>query len=134
MSELQVWQSEPGFVCDASAVLAYVQNEPGADVVDPLVPLSIILSINFAEVLQKALTRGADIERLSRDLLALGLRVVPFPEEDAGQVARLWLQAPALSLADRACLVLARRVGLPALTSDRAWHGLDVGVDIRMIR
>lgn len=39
-----------------------------------------------------------------------------------------------LSLADRACLALARRLGVPAVTADRAWGDLDVGVEVRLIR
>ncbi len=36
--------------------------------------------------------------------------------------------------AARACLALARRLGLPALTADRRWFRLEAGVDIRLIR
>ena len=39
-----------------------------------------------------------------------------------------------LSLADRACLALASRLGVPAVTADRAWTTLDVGVEIVCIR
>jgi PIN domain nuclease of toxin-antitoxin system len=39
-----------------------------------------------------------------------------------------------LSLADRACLALARVLDRPAITADRAWAGLEVGVEIRTIR
>ena len=126
--------SEPGFVLDASAVLAYSQNEPGAPVVASILPRSLISSLNWSEVVQKALASGADADGLRRDLEALGLEVVPFAADDAELAARLWLRAPDLSLADRACLALALRVGLPAVTCDRAWGSVDAGVDVQLIR
>jgi PIN domain nuclease of toxin-antitoxin system len=39
-----------------------------------------------------------------------------------------------LSLGDRACLALARVRSLPAVTADRSWSGVDVGVQIQLIR
>jgi ribonuclease VapC len=39
-----------------------------------------------------------------------------------------------LSLADRACIALARRLRSNAATADQAWSGLDVGVEITMVR
>ena len=37
-------------------------------------------------------------------------------------------------LADRACLALAVRLGVPAVTADRAWAELDVGVEVIAVR
>jgi PIN domain nuclease of toxin-antitoxin system len=39
-----------------------------------------------------------------------------------------------LSLADRACLVLAARLGVPALTSDGAWADADVEAEVVLVR
>jgi ribonuclease VapC len=39
-----------------------------------------------------------------------------------------------LSLGDRACLALARRLEVPAYTADRSWGDLDVGLDNRVVR
>lgn len=39
-----------------------------------------------------------------------------------------------LSLGDRACLALARLRDLPAVTADRAWAKLDLGIRIEVVR
>lgn len=39
-----------------------------------------------------------------------------------------------LSFGDRACLVLARKLDLPAFTTDRAWEVVEVNVSVRIIR
>jgi ribonuclease VapC len=51
----------------------------------------------------------------------------------AGDLRRL-TRIQGLSLGDRACLALAQALGLPAMTADRAWAGLEVGIEIRTIR
>jgi ribonuclease VapC len=43
-------------------------------------------------------------------------------------------KAQGLSLADRACLALARRLDIPVITADREWAGLDLDITIRLIR
>lgn len=62
--------------------------------------------------------------------------VVPFTEEDALAVARLraYTQPLGLSLADQACLGLAKRLGLVALTADQVWERLAGEVQVEVIR
>lgn len=49
----------------------------------------------------------------------------PVTEADAERAAGLWTPTGGLSLGDRCCLALARRLGASAiLTADRAWSGL----------
>ena len=64
------------------------------------------------------------------------LTVVPFGPADAVAAARLRAptRALGLSLGDRACLAVALRFGTAALTADRAWATLDVGVEVRLLR
>ncbi len=92
--------------------------------------------VNWAEVLQRRVARGIPIEGLRADLEALGLTIVPFTAEDAEASAKLWpnTRSLGLSLGDRACLALALRLGLPALTADRVWAGLQVGVEVQVVR
>jgi PIN domain nuclease of toxin-antitoxin system len=93
-------------------------------------------SVNWTEVVQKTLSWGIDIDGLRRDVEGIGLTIVPFTAVDAETSVGLWspTRPLGLSLADRACLALARRLDLPVLTSDREWARLDVGVVIGTVR
>lgn len=128
------------YVLDASALLAFVQREPGAELVEQVLDLSVISSVNWSEVAQKAASRGAAVETLRRQLEALGLAIVPFAAADAERTAELWPAGrPAgLSLGDRACLALAGLLGTPALTTDGAWAELALresfGVEVELLR
>lgn len=126
----------PAYVVDASALLAFSQGEEGANEVGPLLERSVISSVNWAEVLQRAIFSGLGVQGKQEDLESLGVQILPFTVEDAGYTAQLWLNTrrAGLSLGDRACLSLAHRLGLPALTADRAWSGLDLEIEVRLIR
>jgi ribonuclease VapC len=123
-------------VLDASALLAYLQDELGSEVVERVLAESVMSSVNWAEVVQKSLSAGVEIEGMLDDLQSLGLTVEPFTLEDGERVGRLWEQTrqAGLSLGDRACLSLGLRLGIPVLTCDRAWATLKLSVEIQMIR
>ena len=132
----------PAFVLDASALLAYVQEEPGADYVEKALARQVAISAaNWAEVLSKLAERGLDPDREARRMFAQGtlgnaLVVLPLDEALARDIARLRLftRSAGLSLGDRACLALARLFGVPVLTTDRAWEALRLGIKIQPIR
>ncbi|MGC3993496.1 MAG: type II toxin-antitoxin system VapC family toxin [Propionicimonas sp.] len=119
-------------VLDASALLAWLQDEPGADVVNDLLEKGAACSaVNYAEVAQKVLARGGNWV-LSADLMAsYDLQLEPAIPDDAVVAAVLWKQGDQLSLADRFCLATAQRLGVPAWTTDRAWGE---GEGIRQVR
>ncbi len=129
-------------VLDASALLAYLGNEPGTDVVaDAIAGGATISTVNLGEALSTLAARGSDPADVAstltdRGLLDGAIAVQPFTTSDAIEVARLRpLTHPAgLSLADRACLALARRLSTPVLTADQAWTGLTLDIDVRSIR
>jgi ribonuclease VapC len=121
-------------VLDASALLALLQKEPGWENVASHIAQSAMSGVNWSEVIQKTLARGGDVVLVRLGIKALGISLIPFTSEDAEQAAQLWLQAKHLSLGDRACLSLALRLGVPALTADKAWEKLEVGVEVKLIR
>ena len=125
-------------VLDASALLALLRGEPGAERVRSVLRNSAITTINFGEVVGFYARRGASEPDIRRLLHALPVERIPFDEELA-YVVGLMLPATSnagLSLGDRACLGLAARFGVKALTADRSWSRVarGVGVDIEMIR
>lgn len=126
----------PQYVLDASALLALLHDEPGGEFVHPRLPAAVMSSVNWAEVVQKCVARGVDIDGLRIDLGSLGLRVWPFNSDDAEASGRLWstTKALGLSLGDRACLAMGQRLSLPVLTADRAWGSLRLDFPVQIIR
>ena len=123
-------------VIDASALLAYVNGEPGADKVEAVLGEAMISAVNLAEAATKlALKRGMP-DRTLAEFTEAELAVIAFDRslaEATGALAVL-TRAAGLSLGDRACLALAKREGAIALTADNAWSKVRVGVDVRLIR
>ena len=123
-------------VLDASAVLAYIYGEPGADVVAPALDRAIISSVNLSEVVARLAESSGEHDQIHYDLSRLDLQAVPF-DEDQAYIAGMLRPATrpfGLSLGDRACLALAQRDDLPALTSDQNWSRVAVDIDIQLIR
>jgi len=122
-------------ILDASALLSYLRQEPGAEVVDGVLGDSVMASENWAEVVQKSISVGVDVQRMLEDLQALGMKVEPFLPEDGDMAGRLW--APTrqlgLSLGDRACLSHGLRLRLTVLTCYRAWAQLPLDVVIQLL-
>ena len=125
-------------VLDASAILAVIFDEPGADRVAPHLPGAMVSTVNVAEVMTKLFDLGMPQETVDAVVAGLQFKVLPFDFDHASDAARLRLQTrdAGLSLGDRACLALAKLHDVPALTADRAWKGLKrlTGAKIEMIR
>lgn len=123
-------------ILDASALLAFLQNEPGCDQVEAALPEAVISSVNWAEVVQKSIAAGVNVEGLREDLEALGLRILPFTAEEAEIAAQLWQQTRqvGLSLGDRACLSVGIRLETMVLTADQIWTTLSLPIAVHSIR
>ena len=107
---------------DASAVLAFLQGEEGADVVEArLVAGAVCGAANWSEVAQKVLAAGREWELARALLLSYEFNIEPVTAADAEWAARRWQRGEGLSLADRLCLALADRSGFNAWTADSAW-------------
>lgn len=124
-------------VLDASAVLALVHDEPGADVVAAELPGAALSTVNLAEVVAKLVDADLDAGRLTRLLVSTGVRVEPFlaPDAELAGALRSLLGGRSLSLGDRCCLALTVRSRPAAvLTADRAWARLDLPIEVRLLR
>lgn len=123
-------------VLDASAVLAFLRREPGEDVVRRAMPRSLLCAVNLTEIVGKLIERGAAAAAAVEIARSLPYRIVPYDEDLACEAGVLWgeTRAAGLSLGDRACLALARRERLPAVTADERWTRENIGVEVHAIR
>ena len=124
-------------ILDASAVLALLAKEPGADRVRELIRSGTagISTANMAEVAAKLIARGADGAAAERQCRSLGLEFLEVDAAVAFASAELMPVARplGLSLGDRICLATARRGRVPAVTADKAWADIP-GLQVEVIR
>jgi ribonuclease VapC len=123
-------------ILDASAVLAYLADEEGAREVAKLLDEAAISAVNVAEVAGKLGERGAPREIVEDIVGALGLEIIDCDGPLAYRIGELRASTKGLglSLGDRACLATAIDRGVRAVTADRHWKGLKLGVRIHVIR
>lgn len=130
---------------DASAVLGWLNDDPGADVVDAALPDGLISSVNFTEVLYLVAAMGSRPEETAADLAQLGLVVLPFTAAHAARVPELKVldrkaqdehraagrrRPKSLSLGDLCCLATALDGGWAVITGDRHWLTIPLGIPV----
>jgi PIN domain nuclease of toxin-antitoxin system len=122
------------YVLDASAILALLNNELGAEKVEQVLlnEVCFMSVVNWSEVARKLVLRGHSIESVGDQLTALGLEFKDFNENSA--IATATIEGMALSLGDRACLALAIELEAVALTADRIWQTIATGATVECIR
>jgi ribonuclease VapC len=124
------------WILDASAVLAYLMNEPGGDTIEPILSLSILSAVNAAEVTTKLIRNGLEPREAAELVRELDCVLVPVDASiglRAGELAAI-TQQNGLSLGDRICLALAEQEGLTALTTDHGWIELGLDIKVSLIR
>lgn len=124
------------YVLDASALLAFLQEEPGAEIVETVLEEASISAVNWSEVVQKAVSGGVDVDGMRDDIEALGVSIVPFDRDQAEAVGVLWKETRrhGLSLGDRACICLGMHLDAPVFTADKVWKKIKIEADIRVLR
>jgi len=124
-------------VLDASAILAVINGEPGAEKLTPnLLARAVGSAVNLAEVQTKLVTRGWTSAEAWEDATSPVREILPFDEEQAQMAGDLVRQTRplGLSLGDRACLALGMALNAPVYTADRTWKKAKVGVRVHVIR
>jgi PIN domain nuclease of toxin-antitoxin system len=124
------------FVLDSSAMLAFINEEPGAEVVAQSLNQAIMSAINLSEVVTKLADREVPESVIQKFVAQLRVKIIPVDQEQAVTAGLLRLQTKSvgLSLGDRICLALALQQNCPVLTSDRAWEQVELGIEVCLIR
>ncbi len=124
-------------VLDASALLALLNNEPGAEKVEKVLTGSKISAVNASEVIAE-LYKKLNIlpEEGSMMVSTLVNQIVPFDLLLAEKAATLRNETShlGLSLGDRACLALGLHLSLPVYTADKIWQNFSGELSIIVIR
>ncbi len=123
-------------VVDASALLALLFDEPGAETVADVISSGATVStVNLGEVATVLVRNQRDANKIL-DSVVQQITVEPFTREDALAVATLypWVSGKGLSLGDRACLALAQRLQAPAVTAEHVWGDLHLDIAVQVIR
>lgn len=125
-----------GVVLDSSAVLAIINGEPGAERVIEILDGALLSAVNHAEIMTRLAERGIGRDVARSTVLNIGVQIIEFGIDLADRTGELRRQTRrlGLSLADRACLALAEREGVPAVTADKKWAMLDIGIKVSLIR
>ena len=124
-------------VLDASALLAFLQGEPGEEAVAQALQSQrcLVTAANQAEVISRALDRGGEPAVIEQLLSGLGYEVIDCTAADGAQAG--WLRtatrAWGLSLGDRLCLAAAQRLQAPVLTADRHWLRLGAALNLKVV-
>ena len=124
-------------VLDASALLAVLNGEPGADKLTlELLTIAACSTVNLAEVQSILVERGLSPESAWASALVPIAEAIPFTAEHARAVGSMIAETRrfGLSLGDRACLALGLALHAPVYTADRSWKNLKLGVRIHVIR
>jgi PIN domain nuclease of toxin-antitoxin system len=124
-------------VLDASAILAVIKGEPGAEKLTPrLLADAVASAVNLAEVQTKLVDSGWNPAQAWEDATSPVREVLPFDSEQARIAGDLTFQTRhlGLSLGDRACLALGLTLGASVYTTDRAWRQIRLDTKIHVIR
>ena len=124
-------------VLDASAILALIQHERGAEnLTKEILDYAVVSTVNLAEVQSKLVKKGHDPEDAWEEILSLVNAEEPFTSEQAKIAGDLitTTEKYGLSLGDRSCLALAIALKAPVYTTEQLWKNLKVGVPIHVVR
>ena len=124
-------------VLDASAILAVIGGDPGAEKLTPdLLARAVGSAVNLSEVQAKLVSRGWPFEQACEDATSPVRQVLAFDEAQARVAGDLATQTRylGLSLGDRACLALGIALKVPVYTAEKAWKKLNVGITVHVIR
>jgi PIN domain nuclease of toxin-antitoxin system len=124
------------YVLDASALLALLNNEPGAQRVDEILTEAVIGAVNMCETAGKLVNAGMSLKDARTSIELTNLEIIPFDAELAYKAGDLVTETKqlGLSLGDRACLALGMTMNRTVVTAEQLWSKLKLGVTVEVIR
>lgn len=120
-------------VIDASALIAFWRNEPGAEKALDSFSDGAMSFVNLAEVLARFARDGVEPEAALVHVNRFGLTFVAPNMADVMDVGRMPARS-GLSLGDKFCIALARRLGAPLVTADKVFVEAGLNVPVELIR
>ena len=122
-------------VLDASVLIALARGEAIAVSILDLLSHSCVSSINATEMIQKLNQYGVQGEKAFEMLEQSGLHLYGIERQDVYYAAKIYktTKAYGLSIADRFCLALAKRLDARVYTADRAWLKVAKVLDLEII-
>lgn len=122
-------------VLDASAVIALLKGERGGASVKKVIADAVIGVVNHAEIVSHFVRIGASEDDIQAMLRALPMTVIAADEALGWEAAAMLSRTSkaGLSLGDRFCLALAKRLGVPAFTADRLWKEIAADCDVSVV-
>lgn len=123
-------------VLDSSALLAFINQENGSELIEGYLPNAVMSSVNIAEIVAVLSLVDMPEDVIINIINDLGIEVINFDQEQAMQTGflRNKTKAAGLSVGDRACINLASIKKLPVVTADKVWNTLDLTNEIVLIK
>jgi ribonuclease VapC len=124
-------------VLDASAILAVIKGERGAERLTPqLLADAVASAVNLSEVQAKLIQAGWNPSHAWEDATSPVCEVIPFDSKQARIAGDLASETRrfGLSLGDRACLALGLTLRVPVFTTEQVWKQLRLKIDVHVIR
>ncbi len=123
-------------VLDASALLAVMNSEPGADIVRASLVGALMSAVNYSEVMKKTIERSVSVDALHALVRTASIDIIPFDMLLAEASARLYplTKAHGMSFADRACLALGIHRKLIVLTAEKKMRIKSLPITVKLIR
>jgi ribonuclease VapC len=124
-------------VLDASALIALIKGEKGAEEVEKLLGQIVMSTVNISEVAAILADLTMKQEDCQFAIEPFVESVIPFDTNQAYNAALLKNETKhkGLSFGDRACIALGIMMRIPIYTADKAWADLSIlGAKIILIR
>lgn len=129
-------------VVDSSVILALVNSELKDDTLEHLVQHnSIICAVNYAEILSKFVenSKNDNVEEFDKLLRFTYCKRIYQTDLELNLIVGMlssYRKKYNLSLGDRYCIALGKKLKLPVYTADKIWVNLksEYNIDIRLIR